>query len=595
MTVYTRYSENEGKIENLLPHIVDFDITLLHAQKKSSKDNVALRKNVESRRTQVFRGESVLSRVRVKPNNLTEHEQLINFGNVFNIPQVVTAKAVQTQEEKLNQIAELRKECLKVWKNLFSKLYIYSYLSRTLPNPVKPSPSSFGSPKLEREDSIVELKKFEGDEIDCYIFKSADVTKQTANSQSIYTLRSPLPFTEDDQDLTYEVEIEIEDEANEGNQHLVVDVFISSEQFSHTIVRTLADITPQQTDSIVPLELNLLLPYATSQHYLPTKPLMVLDVLSISSFSRMINMKNYVQISVENLHEEHHVTIEDVDLHLVGSTLVKYLSPQEAQSTLVSKNHYGQKPQEQSNLPNENVEASHKMKKDSCIAVHELFQSFVDKKCLPITLKPFEIFTLTHVVTPSNTNYSIDHLMSNKPEILSTSSKKPVTTLAKRKVSYFRSATNNPQNMVRDDSLCEYNSSATVKYKLQGETEIQMMGRLQARWVAVLRRGLFASIKSNVMHVKRLEPFFVSVFVTNLSDKDCDLVLTKTVEPNDVLLCQDQQVEMGVVAPQDARKVNLRFIGVQEGVSTVCDLYCYNKKTKQNMMFPFSCQVIVTE
>jgi hypothetical protein len=170
------------------------------------------------------------------------------------------------------------------------------------------------------------------DSISCYIFKSSDVTKQTANSQSIYTLRSPTSVHDDS--LTYEVEIDIDDELPEGRQYLIIEIFISSDQFSHTIVRTLADITP--VESNVPVELNLLLPYATSQHYLPSKiflcsickPIRVSDVLRISSQSKLINMKNYVQISMENLHDDHIITIEDVNLHLVGSQLLRYLSPQ---------------------------------------------------------------------------------------------------------------------------------------------------------------------------------------------------------------------------------------------------------------------------
>jgi hypothetical protein len=52
---------------------------------------------------------------------------------------------------------------------------------------------------------------------------------------------------------------------------------------------------------------------------------------------------------------------------------------------------------------------------------------------------------------------------------------------------------------------------------------------------------------------------------------------------------------MGVIGPQDARKVNLRFIAVQEGTITINNLFCHNRRTKQNFIFPFSSQIIVTE
>jgi hypothetical protein len=624
MTVFTRYSENESKIETLLPLIVDFDITLLHSPKKfssleqetfenSSKENES--HFVTNLRTQVFKGENVVTRVRVRPNNLNDREQLINFGNVFNIPQAIAAKTTK-EDDHQKQDEELKTNCLKVLKDLFSKLYIYSYWSSTLPSPVKPSPNTFGTPIVKSpeksEESIVEVKKFitaenEEGEISCYIFKSADVTKQTANSQSIYTLRSPIITT--DNELIYEVEMEIENDMKEGRKYLIVEIFISSDQFSHTIVRTLADIAPPESTQ-VPVELDLLLPYATSQHYLPSKiflcsickPIQVTEILRITSQSRLINMKNFVQICIENLHNEHVITIEDVDLHLVGSQLLRYLSPQDSRLTLISTNLADST----SNTNNSelffnaeqegNFESYQKKRRDSSIAIHELFQSFVDKKCLPIMLKPYEMFRLTYVVTPSESNYTLENYMTNKPEIISTSSKKSIIALTKKKVSYIRSHNNNPSsNIVRDDSLCEYGSRVTIQYKVEADTPVRMTTKLQAKWVAVFRRGLFASMKTQSPIVKRLEPFFVTVFVTNLTERECDLVISTQLNSDDNLICQDQEVDMGTILPQDARKVNLRFVAVQEGITTINSLFCVNRRTKQNFVFPFSSQIIVTE
>jgi hypothetical protein len=126
---------------------------------------------------------------------------------------------------------------------------------------------------------------------------------------------------------------------------------------------------------------------------------------------------------------------------------------------------------------------------------------------------------------------------------LSTSSKKSFASLAKRKVSYIRSHGSNPStNIIRDDSLCEYGSRVAVRYHLEGETIIRMVGKLQAKWVAVFRRGLFASMKTHSTVVKKLEPFFVTVFVTNLTDRECDLVISTQLNENDNLICQDQEV-----------------------------------------------------
>jgi hypothetical protein len=83
MTVFTRYSENESKIEALLPLIADFDISLLYTPKRFSVAEREVEPDTndgENRRTQVFKGERVVSRVTVKPSHLDDLEQLINFG-----------------------------------------------------------------------------------------------------------------------------------------------------------------------------------------------------------------------------------------------------------------------------------------------------------------------------------------------------------------------------------------------------------------------------------------------------------------------------------------------------------------------------------
>jgi hypothetical protein len=69
-----------------------------------------------------------------------------------------------------------------------------------------------------------------------------------------------------------------------------------------------------------------------------------------------------------------------------------------------------------------------------------------------------------------------------------------------------------------------------------------MVGKLEARWVAVFRRGLFGSMRTYSSSVKKLEPFFVTVFVTNLTDRECDLVISTELTNEDNLLCQDQEV-----------------------------------------------------
>ncbi|KAG2386563.1 hypothetical protein C9374_002307 [Naegleria lovaniensis] len=659
-----KFSENELRMEKLLPLLVDYSIEFTSAV------------HSDIHRSVVFEGGKLMGNIIMKPSSqvfdiaaAVKYQQQVHqsplsfldrdlsspltasvpgsntssdisngylfttFTNIFDIKPDKDVNASAEEYLPTNNLLlldEKQRELLltkakKTWKDLFSKLHIKTYISSRFPESVKSTtPSSSGA---SNSATSIDIKYFDASKefIDFYLFKSNFVAKQAVNSQSIFMEMTANEYAnkgyemnDQDQDdrhiqLTFPFNIDIPfNDLNRNPFFVISEIFIPSDQFSDSMVRSLADVK-SPFSMVNNFDLDFLVSYDTSQQYIPSriflcalcKPIALRKSLKLTSKTKLMNMKNYIQLVLENSCESQTIKIEKIELNLANAKFCKYCTPGDTQQTLVSN-------ADESQLKNTTT-ANHIISPPPN-AIYDLFNCFIEKSQFPLELKPFEQFTANLLVSP---------IYRNMDEIIEKlQNRKPITNLFFNTMRSFNSNStdstpSNSNSLVWDDSLGLYKSRIEVTYSIKNVEEekeetsdennvaatnqqeskhsTRFKSYIDAPWIAVLKRGLFASIKYDKQSVALMEPFTVSIFLSNFGDSDCDLILSSQPTAKSSIICQDAQIDVGIVKPSQSTKVVLHYIGVQQGLHHM-DLLCiYNKRTQQQFIFPFFPQVIITK
>nr|CAG4718397.1 unnamed protein product [Naegleria fowleri] len=658
-----KFSENELRMEKLLPLLVDYSIEFTSAV------------HSDIHRSVVFEGGKLVGNIIMKPSAqvfdiaaAVKYQQQVHqsplsfidrdlsspltanipgsntssdisngylfstFTNIFDIKPDKDVNASAEEYLPTNNLLlldEKQRELLltkakKVWRDLFSKLHIKTYISSRFPESVKSTtPSSSGT---SNSATSIDIKYFDSSKefIDFYLFKSNFVAKQAVNSQSIFMEMTANEYenkgyeTSNDQDktqddgtiqLTFPFSIDIPfNDLNRNPFFVISEIFIPSDQFSDSMVRSLADVK-SPFSMVNNFDLDFLVSYDTSQQYIPSriflcalcKPIALRKSLKLSSKTKLMNMKNYIQLILENTCESQSIKIEKIELNLANAKFCKYCTPGDTQQTLLSN-------ADESQLKNTTT-ANHIISPPPN-AIYDLFNCFIEKSQFPLELKPYEQYT---------TNLLISPIYRNMDEIIEKlQNRKPITNLFFNTIRSLNSSAQNSgdstpsgnNSLIWDDSLGLYKSRIEVTYSIKNHTEeshennnhhqqskhsTRFKSYIDAPWIAVLKRGLFASIKYDKQSVTLMEPFTVSIFLSNFGDSDCDLILSSQPTAKSSIICQDAQIDVGTVKPSQSTKVVLHYIGVQQGLHHM-DLLCiYNKRTQQQFIFPFFPQVIITK
>ena len=143
-----------------------------------------------------------------------------------------------------------------------------------------------------------------------------------------------------------------------------------------------------------------------------------------------------------------------------------------------------------------------------------------------------------------------------------------------------------------EQNLCEIDTAIEVEYEVQGLSS-QLIQPHRVRWNAVLKRGLFATVRCSAPIVTLDEMFTVTVGLFNMTNAECHLILHTMPNSNSGLMCYDAQIDVGKIKPLDSREVEIRFRALHEGFQAISDLFCINKLSNQHFMFPFSSEIYV--
>lgn len=336
-------------------------------------------------------------------------------------------------------------------------------------------------------------------------------------------------------------------------------------------------------------ELDLLLPNSTSNFYIPTlvylsaiyKPIQIIDILKVDTHSKLLgNMKNYIQLSIQNMHQEYSITIQDLTYHLATSQVIHqgFFRNQSLQDLSEADS----KPVH----PNANPIG--------------LFQAFVDKSILPVVLKPNEEVSLVIMIYPSDRK-NIDVAMPSSNKASSSKLVAPSKVLdTLTELSRKRSPISPPLLSSHNPAMQEQHNWFVVETPIDLQyTVAGMPNKLYkqeySKWHAILKRGLFASVRCSSPIVKINQPFTVIVGLANLSPHDCYIIMTSQPTPTSGIICHDSQVDIGMIKSFDSRELELRYVSVQEGLHNIADIVCFNKHTRQQFVFPFSCQIYVQQ
>ncbi|KAL9654368.1 hypothetical protein ABK040_010396 [Willaertia magna] len=478
------------------------------------------------------------------------------------------------------------------------------------------------------------------DNIDFYVFKSNNfVAKQILNAQSIFMenvatekINSEQEDYNDEDSLKLHFEFQLDipfNDLNKNPYYIISEIFIPTNQFSEHLIKTITNnnqniLSDNYNNSfkINKNNLDYLIPYEISQQYIPSriflsalcKPIILRKALNLKTRTKLLNMKNFIQLTIENNSKNDILVIDKIELNLTNAKFVKYCNPNETQLELINNleredritNNTSSTVNNDNNINDNNLNDNNNTMANSVLSIppignllNELFDSFINKEQLPIELKPLEQHTVMLNITPiyrnldevMNKSSSTDYLLNNTT--INTNVNKNSTT------------TSLINNLILDDSLAQYKSKIEVTYHLLNNNQSmpnnnnahnsKFKNWIECPWTAVLRRGLFASIRCDKPKVALMEPFTVSIYLSNFSESECDLILYSEPNAESSIICQDAQIDIGIVQPKQSTKVVLHYIGVQQGLHHMDLLFLFNKKTQQQFIFPFYIHTIVTK
>ncbi|EFC46072.1 predicted protein [Naegleria gruberi] len=665
-----KFSENELRAEKLLPMIVDYSIeftsaihndihrsvvfeggklvgniilkpssnvfdtsfALKYQQQVQQNPNLIIDRDLSSPLSAPFASSNISSNSNNSNsafgstnNTIPIADQLLygylftTFANIFDIKpdksQDAQADDMYLPSNNLILLDEKQRESLlfkskKVWRELFSKLHIKTYISSRFPESVRSSTPSTPGGSSSSATSI-EINYFDNSKefIDFYLFKSNFVAKQAVNTQSVFMELTCNEIELLDQDSTdfrvtfpFSIDVPLND-SNRNPYFVISEIFIPSDQFTDSMVRSLAD-AKSPSFKVNNFDLDFLVSYETSLQYIPSriflcalcKPIVLRKSIKLQSKTKLLNMKNYIQLVLENTCENQSLKIEKVELNLTNARFFNYLPPGEAQKLMIVN-------EREEKVPNDSDETTttNYLLSPPPSTIYDLFDCFIEKSQFPIELKPFEQYTLNLLITPiyRNMDEIIDKLQNKKSIVNLFMNNSSVTASIPFNSNGTLENQSSNNSIVWDDSLAQYKSKVDITYTIKNQEDegktSTFKSFMEVPWVAILKRGLFASIKCDKQSVALMAPFTISIFLSNFSDSECDLILSSQPTAESSIICQDAQIDVGIVKPSQSTKVVLHYIGVQQGLHHM-DLLCiYNKKTQQQFIFPFYIQVIITK
>jgi hypothetical protein len=562
---------NESDIERLLlSGITDYDTYITNQPTKHTSSS-----NTQPiRRHEVMLGETVDISVDLHPNKqlIVNRSNPKHFINVFNL----------VSDEK----------AMELWNQLFSTLYVKSYLSNIMPTGiVSGNTTATTSVIIKTLGSNFASSYDSGGDVDFFMFKTGQVVKQFMNSHTV-SMKNVGERRGDA--INFKTQIVIDRDprwlnTDEGQLYLISELFISSEQFENLVVKSL------RSD-----ELDLLLTYETSRGYIQSKiylcslaiPVSVINPVTVSWSSRLLNNKSYVQLHVNNNHPDYTVVLTDSNMHLLSSKLERYLLPEEAMEQLKGAEELG-------------TEGT-AVKKYS--KIQELYETFVNKNIFPQEIKPKEQYSITYTICPTDrtvreekteeerklhvtetlsrvsqdtrTSLDVTRRVSQETRI-SVDRNAPATTMQKRRL-----------QIVGNNMLSEYSTPVTIQYNVAGlDCEFKM--EVTSRWTSVKTNLGFQMSVHCPEEVTLLEPFDIELLISNYMKEDCDMTLVSDVNSNSSLISQDGVVDIGVIEVNTSARLKLCFVAVQNGLQQLNQLYCINKKTLQEFIFPFPVYLMV--
>jgi len=462
----------------------------------------------------------------------------------------------------------------------------------------------------------------EDDDIDFYIFKGVSITKQTMNSHAVSMKNVSTPKEGPFNGRSFHTQVHVDD-ARFFNMdiplYLITELYISSEQFSDLVVKTLADtrMNQQASDGSTTAdesnvasmmtgkniadaasdmnlnrrkELDLLLAYETSRHYIKEKiflcalcvPVTLINPMNITWSSQLLTNKAYVQLHVQNIHPHYEIVLKDSNMHLLASKVVRYLTPDDAVKQL-SSNRDDDDQVQQPNISELSISKTSVQKQSE---ITELYETFVDKNIFPVTVKPGEQYSITFLVCPtdrsvrtSDKDDSVNDYSASKVTI------KPLATAR---------GTRKSAAIVQTNMLSEYATPITIDYSINGLSS-DFKQNVMVRWVSV---DLIGGIQTSIAcpeSVKLLQPFDVEILISNYTAADLDLTIESQLSTDSSLICQDGCVDIGIIKANDTGRFKLCFVAVQNGLQQLNQLRCINKKTSQEFVFLFPVYLMVTD
>jgi len=460
-----------------------------------------------------------------------------------------------------------------------------SYMSNTMPTYIVSSNgmSSSTSVIIKKMGSNTYTDSVESDEdIDFYVFKGVSITKQTINSHAV-SMKNVSETKGDGRSFHTQVHVDDSRLINDDIPlYLVTELYISSEQFSDLIVKTLADTNDNmQLRDITEKELDLMLAYETSRQYIKEKiflcalciPVTVINPLNIFWSSQLFSNKAYVQLHVMNNHPEYEIMLKDSNMHLLESKIIRHLSPNDAVRQICSTNTAKEEPRKETPHSRTSIEKQ--------VEFTELYETFVDKNVFPLLLKPKEQYSITFLVCPSDRSVRSNDKLGNNDLPKSFDGAK---TLRKKKST----------SIVQGNMLSECSTPITIDYSING-LNCDFKHDVEVRWVSI---NFTAGIQMSIVcpeSVTLLQPFHIEILISNYTSSDCDLTLKSQLTPESALICQDGSIDIGVIKVNDSGRFKLCFVPVQNGLQQLNQLLCVNKRTNQQFMFPFPVYLMVTD